>query len=159
MWDCPRRPPSTQRAETNHKVIIDVSSLKLQNEFAAILSPGRIEKPSEPGAGEVVLHVARIEVIKQVEYAPAHTSGHAFAQKVQVDSAGHLDIAGGKVWETVDVARPDVFAELVLDRIWKSSMKVVNRNNRESPRTGNRTPQQEAVRCVEWQPPASVRLD
>src|ERR1700760_2365342 len=57
--------------------------LKLQNEFAAVFSPRGIEESSIPRAGKIVLHVPRVEVVKQVEGPHAHSGRDVFSVKRQ----------------------------------------------------------------------------
>jgi hypothetical protein len=41
--------------------------LKLQNKFPAVLPPGVVEKAAELRAGQIVLHIPRVEMVEQVE--------------------------------------------------------------------------------------------
>src|SRR5271165_282183 len=106
---------------------------KLQDKFSAKLPPGWVEEPSKPLAGEIVLNVARIEMVEQIEDSHANANGHAFFPEVKQHRARHLEIEGRKAWESIYVARSDIFAVLIFDRVGKPGVQVVNRSNRQVP--------------------------
>src|SRR5208283_5001698 len=82
-WNCP--PQQSKRLETRAKRSVrkKVSCLKLQNEFAAVFSPRRIEKSPISRAGKIVLNVPGIEVVEQVEGAHANSGRDMFSVEGQ----------------------------------------------------------------------------
>ena len=70
-------------------------------------------------------------MIEQVEDPAAYTRGDASPVKGQPDTAGNLEVERRKPRETIHVAGTDECAVLVFDRIRKSGVQVVDRNDGE----------------------------
>jgi hypothetical protein len=80
-------------------------------------------------------------MVKQIENSAADASGHALAEKWQGDAAGNLDIERGERRETLYVPRADVGSKLVFHGVGKTTMQVVNGNDREFPWSWKRAPE------------------
>src|SRR5215469_1241224 len=97
-------------------------------------------------------------MVEKVEDTAADTSGDTFPVEGQKNTTSDLNIEGRECRETIYVSRPHVGSVHILDGVRKSGMNVVDRNHREFPRCGKRTPNQEAIWRVKRQTALCVWL-
>src|SRR5882724_7433165 len=133
--------------------------LKLHDKFPAELPPGVVEKAAKLRAGQIVLHIPRVEMIEEVENPDPRPRLELSIPHWNRESTCHLEIEGGKSWIPVRVACSYIFAEFILNGVRKSSVQVVDRDQGQFPRSSDTSPQQETVWRIERQPPAGIRLD
>src|SRR5882724_795986 len=133
--------------------------LKLHDKFPAELPPGVVEKAAKLRAGQIVLHIPRVEMIEEVENPDPRPRLELPIAHWNRESTCHLEIEGGKSWIPVRVAWSYIFAEFILNGVRKSSVQVVDRDQGQFPRSSDTSPQQETVWRIERQPPAGIRLD
>src|ERR1700739_1615276 len=113
------------QGETEQSAGNNSSSSKLQNKFAAVFTPRRVEEPTEPRASNVVLHVSRIRVVEKVEHSHPYPRVQVPLAQRQRNRACNLDVKRRKAWETIDVTRTDVCTELILDGVRKSRVQFI----------------------------------
>src|SRR6266566_6245713 len=137
--------------------LLVLSWLELQNEFSAECPADAVEIAAEAIAVDIVLHFARIEMIQDVEHAESHLG--VLVDERKLDPLLHLQIDGSERRKALAVARSDVLALLILDRIGEASMHV--NDGRECNAIGSRkiAPEQKPIGRVEGQAGALVRLD
>jgi hypothetical protein len=98
-------------------------------------------------------------VVEKIEDPASGARVHALFSKVECYRSRNLQVKRRESREAIDVSRSNVFAELVFDGVRKSGVQIVNGNECQVQRAGERAPEQETVGCVKGQSPSGIRLD
>ena len=113
-----------------------------------------VVKRPKVGAGQIVLHIARIEVISDVEDLETTANPVLLLFVRQRERLGYLQIERGESWITFTVPWPHKVSVLVNDRIRKTFAQVQYRRNVHTPLRPEISPEQKTVGRVVCQPRA-----
>ncbi len=127
--------------------------------FRDILSRRRCRKTPNVAAVEIVLNIARIVVIEDVEDGPAGAQVEFLVPYVRREWSCNLKVSRLETREALRTTRTDVIAILILDRVRKPGVHVVDGQDCQLPRALDVRPEQNPVRSVEGQAAFLIRLN
>src|SRR5579862_6137883 len=130
--------------------------LELPNEFSPKCPAHAVEKLSEAAAVNIVLDIARIELIEQIKDAESDASFDLFVRKPDRDRSRQLQIEGGESRKSQRVPRSDKLALLIDHGIRKAGVNVQNRKHRQLEGQFPLAPGQKPVGSIEGESPAGV---
>ena len=126
----------------------------------AELPADAIEKAAEVITRQVVLKVARIEVIREIENLEPQLYAIVLEFSDQVDSPQDLQIERRKVRKAPgEILRSDKITVLINDRIREACTDIQNRHERDSIWNVELTLEEKTVGYVPGQPRALICLD
>ncbi len=103
-------------------------------------------------AGDVVLHIARVEVIGDVKYLHSDSRRVLFASERHGEAFRHLHIEREEIREAPRrVALANKILVLIQQRVWKSRVPVKGRRGGKFERQSDITPGEKSVRRIERQ--------
>lgn len=133
--------------------------LKSKNEFASKNAWRRVEEVAKAIAVQVVLNIAGIKMVEQVEDAESQLHGVFLAAEWNLEFSEHLKIERIEFGVPLVVSWTDKISLLVYDRIGKTVVNVEYRHQGQLPRRCELAPRQKTIGRVESQGSASIRLD
>ena len=126
----------------------------------AELSADAIGKTAEVIARQVVLKVAGIEVIREIEDLQTEFHSVFVESSRETDSPQNLQIQRGEVWKAPGaVSLSDKISVLIDDRIREARADIQNRHERDSIWNVELTTEEKTVRYVPGQPRALIGLN
>src|SRR5208337_672711 len=106
------------------------------------------------------LHITWIKLIEEIEHRETYPRpDSSIAAHWNCDVPGDLQIKGRKLWKTPRVPWSHILAILVLNRVRKSGVQIVDRSKHQLPRCMKLARKQKAVRCVERKASLPVGLN
>ncbi len=143
-----------------HKVKSGTNLLFHKRDPRAELPADAIEKAAEVIARQIVLKVAGIEVIREIEDLQTEFHSVFVESSRNTDSPQNLQIQRGKVWKAPgEISRSDKVALLIDDRIREARADIQNRYECDSIWNVELTTEEKTVGRVPGQPRALICLD
>src|SRR5258706_9345155 len=125
--------------------------LKSEDQLPPKSANGTVNKLPEAEAVQILLHVAIVGVIEQVEHSKPQLHGVLLAVKGHPEAPEHLKIELIKPWESLIVSRTDDITPFVHHGIRKAGMNIQDWHEHQFPGRVELCPRQEAVGGIEGQ--------
>ena len=143
-----------------HKVKSGTSLLFHKRDPRGELPADAIGKAAEVIARQVVLKVAGIEVIREIEDLQTEFHSVFVESSRDTDSPQNLQIQRGKVRKAPgEIPRPDKITVLIDDRIREARTDIQNRHERDSIWNVELTTEEKTIGRVPGQPRALIGLE
>ena len=142
------------RRIANHRSVLHKLKLQPHAYSRTVIEAAKLR------AGEIVLHIARIEVVSHVEEGDARAAAIDLAAKRNLQPLHYQYIESEETGKAAGrVALTYKILLLVYRRKGKTAVPIDHRRHHDVVREREITPEEQAVRHVEWLPAVLVRPD